>query len=244
LRRAAYDSAPMRRENPEVATLTPHAPLPASAAVVIDALARFATDERKARIESVIAGRTRRIIPVLERLSDPHNTAAVLRSADAFGAQEVHVVETAERFVASTRVAKGSERWLDLVCHASTDVCVDALQARGYRVLVAAMDGEMEPAGLAALGRVAVVFGNEHAGVSAAMRARADGAYRIPMRGFVESLNVSVAAAITLSAALAGVVGDLDEGDREQLRARFLLQSIDHAEQIVHEHVRRMNAVG
>jgi tRNA (guanosine-2'-O-)-methyltransferase len=232
----------MRRDNPEVAQLVPEAqraPLPASARVVIEALAPLATDERKARIEAVIAGRTRRVIPVLERLSDPHNTAAVLRSADAFGAQEVHVVETAERFVASTRVAKGSERWLDLVCHANTDACVDALHARGYRVLVAAMDGEVEPQALAALGPVAVVFGNEHAGVSAAMRARADGAYRIPMRGFVESLNVSVAAAITLSTALRGVPGDLDEADRETLRARFLLQSIDQAEAIVREHVRR-----
>lgn len=232
----------MRRDNPEVEPLVAQAqraPLPASASVVIAALSPFITDERKARIESVIAGRTRRVVPVLERLSDPHNTAAVLRSADAFGAQEVHVIETAERFVASTRVAKGSERWLDLICHASTDACVDALHARGYRVLVAAMDGEVEPQGIAALAPVAIVFGNEHAGVSPAMRARADGAYRIPMRGFVESLNVSVAAAITLSTALAAATGDLDDTDRETLRARFLLQSIDHAEQIVHEHVRR-----
>ncbi len=237
----------MRRDNPEVEPLTSQAqraPLPASAAVVIDALARFITDERKARIESVIAGRTRRVLPVLERLSDPHNTAAVLRSADAFGAHEVHVIETKERFVASSRVAKGSERWLDLVCHADTDACVDALHARGYRVLIAAMDGQVEPQDLAALGRVAVVFGNEHAGVSAAMRARADGAYRIPMRGFVESLNVSVAAAITLSSALRDAPGDLDEADREGLRARFLFQSIDHADAIVREHVRRTTTVG
>lgn len=233
----------MRRDNPEVAQLVPlvqRAPSPASAKVVIEALAPFVTDERKARIEAVIAGRTRRVIPVLERLSDPHNTAAVLRSADAFGAQEVHVIETKERFVASTRVAKGSERWLDLVCHASTDACVDALHARGYRVLVAAMDGDVEPRGVAGLTPVAIVFGNEHAGVSAAMRARADGAYRIAMRGFVESLNVSVAAAITLSVALADVPGDLDPSDRETLRARFLLQSIEHAEEIVQEHVRRL----
>jgi tRNA (guanosine-2'-O-)-methyltransferase len=232
----------MRREHPEVAPLTPHAagtPLPAPAADVVEALEPFATPERKARIEAVIAGRTRRVVPVLERLSDPHNTAAVLRSADAFGAHEVHVVETEARFVASTRVAKGSERWLDLVRHADTEACVDALHARGYRVLVAAMDGEVEPRALAGAGRVAVVFGNEHAGVSAAMRARADGSYRIPMRGFVESLNVSVAAAITLSAALADAPGDLDDADREALRARFLLQSIDHAEEIVREHLRR-----
>ena len=232
----------MRREHPEVAPLAPHAarpPLPAPADDVIEALAPLATDERKARIEAVIAGRTRRVIPVLERLSDPHNPAAVLRSADAFGAQEVHVVESVERFVASTRVAKGSERWLDLVRHARTEDCVDALHARGYRVLVAAMDGTHEPRDLAAAGRVAVVFGNEHAGVSPAMRARADGSYRIPMRGFVESLNVSVAAAITLSSALADAPGDLDDADRDALRARFLLQSIDHAEEIVREHLRR-----
>jgi tRNA (guanosine-2'-O-)-methyltransferase len=125
-------------------------------------------------------------------------------------------------------------------------------------VLVATMDGEVTPEELAALGKVAVVFGNEHGGVSGAMRALADGGYRIPMCGFVESLNVSVAAAITLHAALGeagarraaqpaepdaragGTVGmALDDADRETLRARYAMLSVDRAEEIVAEHLRR-----
>lgn len=231
----------MKRDLPEVVPLGDEATakLPASAAEVIAVLRPLLTDARLERIEAVIAARTRSVIPVLERLSDPHNTAAVLRSADAFGAQEVHVVEERSRFVASARVAKSAERWLDLVRHDTTTACVAQLHARGHRVLVAALDGDVLPTDLAAIPRVALVFGNEHAAVSDEARALADGVFRIPMRGFVDSLNVSVAAAVALHAALAGRTGDLDEADREQLRARFYLQSIEQADEIVREHVRR-----
>jgi tRNA (guanosine-2'-O-)-methyltransferase len=245
----------MRRDLPEVQPIVPRdarPALPASPREVLDALWPLLTEQRRARIDAVVAARTRRVIPVLERLSDPHNVAAVLRSAEAFGAVEVHVVETEERFVASARVSKGTDRWLDVVRHGDAAVCARHLRARGYRVLVASMEGDVTPDALPHLGKVAVVFGNEHAGVSGAMRACADGGYRIPMYGFVESLNVSVAAAITLHAALGrgrhgetgtALHGDaahaLDDVDREWLRAHYAMLSVDRAEEIVAEHRRR-----
>lgn len=231
----------MRRDSPEVASLEGKTvALAHDPKLVIDALLPLVSDERLRRIESVLDGRTRDVIPVLERLSDPHNTAAVLRSADAFGIQEVHVIDEAARFVASTRVAKGTERWLDIVRESDTVACVKHLQGRGYRVYYAAMDGELVPDDLASIPKIALVFGNEHAGVSASIREHADGGYRIPMRGFVESLNVSVAAAITLHRAMHGRVARLDAADREALRARFLMVSVDHAETIVQEHAKRL----
>jgi tRNA (guanosine-2'-O-)-methyltransferase len=230
----------VKRDLPEVVPLaSTDATLPASPDVVIAALGPLVSDLRRERIERVLASRTRSVIPVLERLADPHNTAAVVRSADALGAQEVHVVEARDGFVASARVAKSAERWLDLVRHDTVARCAEALHGRGYRLLVAALDGEVLPADLAAIPRVAIVFGNEHDGVSAEVRAVADGAFRIPMRGFVDSLNVSVAAAITLHAALAGRAGDLDDADKLRLRARWYLQSVERAGEIVEEHVRR-----
>ncbi len=225
----------MRRYQAEVVSLyEPELPLPAPAAAVAAALEPFVSDHRKGRIETVIAGRTRRVIPVFERLDDPHNTAAVLRSCDAFGAHEVHVIADEERFVTSSRVAKGAERWLDLKRHETTPECVAALRSRGYKVLVAAMDGTHTPADLSALdGKVALVFGNEHRGVSDEMRALADGSYRIPMRGFVESLNVSVAAAITIHAATAGRESDLTDDERMELRARFYMLSVERSDEMV-----------
>lgn len=193
------------------------------------------TPARWARIEAVVARRTRSLIPVLEDLADPHNGAAVLRSADAFGCHEVHVIENRHRFVVSHRVTRGAHRWLEIVRHASAVACVDHLHRRGYEIFVAAMDGTLGPEELARRPRVAVVFGNEHQGASAEVRARVDGTYRIPMEGFVESLNVSVASAITLYVASRGRHGDLDEAARDEIRARYLLQQVRDGDRIVRE---------
>ncbi|MBK8171628.1 MAG: RNA methyltransferase [Sandaracinaceae bacterium] len=230
----------MRRDLPEVESLLgKKAESPYPPAVVIEALSPLVSDERHARIESVLNGRTRDVIPVLEGLTDPHNTAAVLRSADAFGIQEVHVIDEASRFVASIRVTKGTERWLDIVRSNDTLSAVRALQSRGYKVLYASMEGSMTPEDLASIDKVAIVFGNEHAGVSESMRQAADGSYRIAMRGFVESLNVSVAAGITLHEAMRNRTPHLDAEDRLALRARFLMVSVDRAEMVVDEFARR-----
>ena len=231
----------MRRDHPEVFKLAPTQPLPAPAARVIEALAPLLTEERQARIEQVVAGRTRAIVPVLDGLIDPHNIAAVLRSADAFGVQEVHLVEGTEPFVASQRVAQGTERWVDVVRHDSAASCVRELRGRGYEVYVASMEGTLSPDTLGSLPRAAVVFGNEHAGVSQSLYELADGTYRIPMTGFVESLNVSVATAITLFTATRGRAGDLSEAERERLTARFMMQSIPRANDVLTERLRRLS---
>ena len=235
----------MRRNEPEVQVLeaTKGAQLPADSTFIVEMLGPLVTDERKERIEKVLFGRTRSVIPVIERLSDPHNTAAVLRTSDALGAHEVNVIDNEERFVASSRVAKGAERWLDIARYDRAEECAAALHARGHKILVAEMGGEITPADLPSFAKVAIVFGNEHAGVSREMRALADHTYRIPMRGFVESFNVSVAAAISLHAALSQRPGDLDETDKLNLRARFYMQSVERSELIVREGLKR-NRVG
>jgi tRNA (guanosine-2'-O-)-methyltransferase len=186
-------------------------------------------------MSAVIAKRTRSLVPVLEDLADPHNGAAVLRSADAFGCHEVHVIEKHHSFAISHRVSRGTERWLELVKHRSTEACLAHLASRGYQVFVAAMDGTLTPEDLARVPRAAIVFGNEHRGVSEAVRRAAAGTYAIPMVGFVESLNVSVASAITLYVASRGRHGDLDEAAQMEIRARFLLAQVKDAERIVAE---------
>jgi tRNA (guanosine-2'-O-)-methyltransferase len=109
---------------------------------------------------------------------------------------------------------------------------VTALHGAGYRVLVASTDGEHGPADLPTVAPVAVVFGNEHAGVSAELRTLCDGTYAVPMRGFVESLNVSVAAAITMFAAPRPVVSP---AAAERILAEFLWRTIPQSAQIVTE---------
>lgn len=225
----------MKRTHPDVIELSLAGPLPAPATDILRVLGPLVTPERWARMEAVAARRTRSLIPVLEDLADPHNGAAVMRSADAFGCHEVHAIEGRHRFAVSHRVTRGTHRWLDLVKHQSAAACMDALHARGYEVFVAAMDGTIGPEELARRPKVAVVFGNEHHGASAEVRARVDGIYRIPMEGFVESLNVSVASAITLYVASRGRHGDLGESERNEVLARFLLANVRDAERILSE---------
>jgi tRNA (guanosine-2'-O-)-methyltransferase len=225
----------VKRTLPEVEEAGPLPALPFAAEAIVRILAPLVTDARLARIDSVIARRTRSLIPVLEGLSDPHNGAAILRSADAFGCHEVHVVAGRLPFAISHRVSKGTHRWLELVESASATECATRLRARGYQIFVASMEGTMTPEDLGAVPKAAVVLGNEHAGPSEEMRALADGTYRIPMVGFVESLNVSVASAITLYVASRGRHGDLDEAAQCEIRARFLMAQVRDSERLLRE---------
>jgi tRNA (guanosine-2'-O-)-methyltransferase len=227
----------VRRDDPDAFEVDPEPPLPAPARVVIAALAPLLTERRRARIAAVVAARTRAVVPVLEDLTDPHNASAVMRSADAFGVQEIHAIDPERRLAASRGVARGTHRWLDIVRHVDAAACVAALRTRGYRIYVAAMDGETTPEELRAHPRVAVVLGNEHRGASPEIRALVDGTYQIPMAGFVESLNVSVAAAITLYVTTRGRHGDLGADEQAELEARFLMSSVRDAEKVVLEHV-------
>jgi tRNA (guanosine-2'-O-)-methyltransferase len=213
------------------------APLPAQAELIIEALSPRVTRARLARMHAVVARRSRSLVPVLEDIADPHNVAAILRSADAFGCQEVHLVEPRRPFAFSHRISRGADRWLELTRHDTMRACLDTLGARGYSVYVAAMDGELTPEDLAKVPRAAIVFGNEHKGASAVARQAAAGTCAVPMAGFVESLNVSVASAVTLYVASRSRSGDLDEQARAEVLARFLLASVHDAERRVREHL-------
>lgn len=226
----------MRRDDPEVYQVGPPRTLPASPERVFAALSPLVTEARLARIEEVVSRRRLSVVPVLEGLTDPHNGSAILRSAEAFGLQHVHVVPGPHGFMAAHRVAKGTHRWLDVIQHPDSETCLRALADRGYRIYVAAMGGQMRPEDLRGVERVAVVFGNEHAGASETMIRGADGTCAVPMEGFVESLNVSVAAAVTLYGASAGRPGDLSADERKELTARFLLSTVRDADRIVREY--------
>lgn len=229
----------MRRDNPLAAEIVQVDSLPFSAQEIIRALEPLLTEQRIARIDAVLAERTRSVVPVLDGLYDPHNVAAVLRSADAFGTQEVHIIEGAEPLLASQRITTGADKWLDVVRHRDPRACVRRLKERGYSVFAAMMDGQVTPEQLAEMPRVALVFGSEHTGVSAAVLEQCDGRYTIPMRGFAQSLNVSVAAALTLYAATRGRGGGLSDDDRLALRARFMWLSMPEAQAVVAEQLAR-----
>lgn len=201
---------------------------------VIEILASVMRDERLARIRDIVARRTNTVMPVVEGLVNTGNVSAVMRSAEALGYQSVHVVRGEhDRFKHSERTSRGAEKWLDLYRWPGPDSCVRYLRAAGFRtvamhlgadsVLISEIDFT-EP--------TALVFGNEKQGVSSAMLETVDTACIVPLSGFTESFNVSVAAAVALYHAQQdrlrrqGHHADLTDAERDALVARFCMRSV------------------
>ncbi len=223
----------MRAEDPDVVEIEGPPTLERPAELVIEALSPVVTPQRLQRITEVVRNRSDDLVLVLDRITDPHNSSAVLRSADAFGVQTVHVIVGEQGFRASRGVSKGTHRWLDVLRYENAEACARRLKGDGYSIYVAAMGGERQLEELGRERRLAVVFGNEHRGVSQEMRTLADGTFSIPMRGFVESLNISVAAAITMQALARDDRPGLPSVRQRELRARFLMNSVKNADQVI-----------
>jgi tRNA (guanosine-2'-O-)-methyltransferase len=208
-------------------------------AAVCAALAPLLLDERRARIDASVAARLGGLRLLIENLHDPHNGAAVLRSAEAFGIQRVDVVEAAEPFRFSGAVTQGCEKWLDVVRHATLRAALDGLRADGFALYAAVPGAALTVGDLDFARPAAVMVGNEHAGLSPEARAAADAAFEIPMPGMTRSLNLSVAAALIAERAAAarrralGAPGDLDPAAQLALRARFYAASVRGADPVV-----------
>ena len=194
---------------------------------VCAALAPLLTAERIARIDAVLAARLTSVVPVVEDTYDPRNAAATIRTTEALGLGELHVIEPGERFSASRGVTRGAHKWIDLHRWPSAEAAVAALRARGFRVLATRPGAPASIDDVDVATPLAVAFGNEHAGLSAAAIAACDGAVGVPMHGFTESFNLSVTVALAMSRpadrprAAIGAAGDLDDARRGELRARW-----------------------
>lgn len=191
------------------------------------------TTRRQERIRTVLARRQPDLTVVLEDVHDPHNASAVLRTCDAVGVQRVHLVyavETPPRGAFSRNVSGSAAKWLELIRHRSIAECFATLRTDGFTILATALDDSGVDLYTADLTRpVALVFGNEHRGVSAAALAQADRSLIIPMMGMVQSLNISVACAVALFESLrqrrlAGRYDSprIDEASRQTLGQEWL----------------------
>ncbi|MEO8878589.1 MAG: RNA methyltransferase [Polyangiaceae bacterium] len=200
---------------------------------VITALEEFVNDRRKARLLQVIDQRVQSVQVIFESPHDPHNGAAVVRSCEAFGVQFIHVVETRERFLAAQSVARGSEKWVDVITHSVAARAITAAIDANLELVATHPDGELAPEDLANIPRLSLVLGNERDGIGEELRASCKRSVRVPMRGFVESLNVSVTAAILLSHACTQRPGDLPENERRRLYARGLYFSLTHPDELL-----------
>jgi tRNA (guanosine-2'-O-)-methyltransferase len=209
-------------------------------AAVCDALESLLTPERIARIDQVIDARLSSVAAAVEDTYDPHNAAATIRTCEALGLQQLYVIEPTGRFSAAKGVTRGAHRWLDLHSFADPRAAIDAMRAHGFAVYATLPDpGAQSIEDVSVEQPIAVVFGNEHDGVSRAVVEACDGAVTVPMFGFTESYNLSVTVGLAMSRLAArrrayiGSLGDLPSERRARLRARWFALRIRAAVDIV-----------
>jgi len=159
------------------------------------------TPERTEKLTRVLSHRQPDLTVVLENVFDPHNISAVMRTCDAVGVQEIFILNTKlprhKKFGA--RSSSSAAKWLTVHQFEDTEACFSEIKLRYERILTTHL-GESS-VGLYQLDLTrptALVFGNEHSGVSEEIRALADGNFLIPQVGIIQSLNISVACAVTL----------------------------------------------
>lgn len=157
-------------------------------------------DERRPARMRVVAGRRLGgLTVVLDGLHDPHNISAALRSCEGFGVQHVHLIGEPADLPMNRIVTCGCEKWLSLHYHPDATTCVAAVRAEGFELWAAVPCRDAVPLRTIDFSRkTALIFGAERLGLSEELVSRCDGKYFIPMAGFVESFNVSVAVAVSL----------------------------------------------
>jgi len=205
-----------------------------------EVLAPHISAERRAAIEAVLDRRTEQVAVVVEGMVDLGNVSAVMRTADGFGVQRVHSIDTARAYKRSRRTTRGADKWIDRYRWNTTSACYNALRGDGYRVVAAdPADGAVPIWEADLTGRVAFVFGNELSGLSDEARVGADEVVTVPMGGFTESFNISVAAAVVLyeanrqREATHGATGDLPEEVRARIRAVWYAKAVVNGRAIV-----------
>lgn len=213
-------------------------------------LTEFFSTHKRELFERIVRNRTRHITVVLEDIHHPHNASAVLRTAELLGVQDVHIIEERYAYQVNPDIVLGSTKWLHLVRHQvghgqGRRACLAALRQQGYRIVATSPNAQGNTPGTIPLEQpLAFCFGSEADGLSPEIMAQADITMHIPMVGFTESYNISVAAAITLYTVIqrlhnSDIPWQLDQHQQDELLLAWARQAVKHADRIEKELVRR-----
>lgn len=196
--------------------------------------------KRAERLEEVLEKRTKKVRFLFENPVNPSNVWACLRTLDSFGIQNADIILDSQRYTGKAalaqkrgmRTAMGSAKWLTVRSYPDTQEALFRLKSEGYRVVVSDLTDSVDARRMEwGEGKICVVMGNEETGISDEMRRGADASFSLPMSGFAESFNLSVATAITLAymASYEKVdlfSPDLSTDEKDCLRLKWLLQSL------------------
>lgn len=165
---------------------------------------KFKTEKRLQKIAAAASARQFSLSIVLENVHDPHNVSAILRTCEAVGIPKVNLLYTIEKFPKLSRVSSASAtKWIETEKFDSIDKCFESVKKSGYKIYSSFLDhGAVSLYELDLTEKIAIVLGNENRGVSEETKKRSDGIFYIPMKGMIQSLNVSVATGVILFEAL------------------------------------------
>jgi tRNA (guanosine-2'-O-)-methyltransferase len=187
------------------------------------------TPERKNKLSSVLSKRQNDIAIVMENVFDPHNISAVMRTCDAVGVQDIYILNTKipRHKKWGPRSSSSAAKWLTVHQYENAEECFLSLRKRYSKILTTHLSSDA--IGLYEIDftqPVALVFGNEHSGVSEEIRALADGNFVIPQSGIIQSLNISVACAVTLYEAYRqkNIAGHYNQQKLDDVRYNELLK--------------------
>jgi tRNA (guanosine-2'-O-)-methyltransferase len=211
---------------------------------LIQFLKQSASEARYDTFIKVLNDRTRYLSIVLEDIYQPQNASAVLRTADCFGVQDVHIIENNHEYRINPDVEKGASSWLSLYRYdkekSNTREALRKLKKEGYRIV--ATTPHTDDIDLFNIdvtkGKMALVFGTEVTGISDVVREEADEYLRIPMHGFTESFNISVSAALVMQHLRWKIEQEeirflLSEKEKEELMIEWLRKSIKKSDALV-----------
>jgi tRNA (guanosine-2'-O-)-methyltransferase len=206
---------------------------------LINYLENFVSGKRLQRFEEVLGWRTRYITVVMEDIYHLHNASAVIRSADIFGIQDVHIIERRFSDRLDKKIALGAQKWTNIYRYGTTKECIDNLRAKGYKIIATTPRSDASTLDQISVNqKMAFIFGAEKEGVSESAITAADEQIHIPMVGFTESLNVSVAAAIVLYQMTKKLHSSehswrLDEEEKAKIRLDWIKKSIKNIDKIL-----------
>lgn len=165
------------------------------------------TEKRLNKFKEVISKRQKHLTIVLENLHDAHNVSAILRTSESVGIDKVYLIyDGEEKFPRISKVSSASaKKWVEIVRYTSVKECFKDLKKQKYKIYSTHMEEDKENTSLYELDltkKVALVFGNEHRGVSEEVKKLSDSNFLIPMVGLVQSLNVSVSVAVCIYEAM------------------------------------------
>lgn len=219
---------------------------------LVEYLREFVTEERWKTINEVLDNRTRYLTVVIEDIYQPHNASAVLRSCECFGIQDIHIIENKNEFNPNKGVTIGADQWISLHQYNepgenNTERCYKRLRREGYQIFATTPHENDVSIDEVPVDRpTALVFGAELAGLSDYALEHADGYAQIPVVGFSESFNISVAAALCLYELAfrlreTGHDWPLSEDEKVDLRIEWLKKSIRASDRLVEKYLAEEN---